>query len=63
MNSILKFLRNYRIKTKYPIIDKSISNHLEIIENWLRSYRPQELFNSDENVLELFTKNRFMGIS
>lgn len=28
-------------------VDKSISNHLEIIENWLRSYRPQELFNSD----------------
>lgn len=28
-------------------VDKTIPNYLEIIEKWLRSYHPEELFNSD----------------
>ena len=28
-------------------VDKTVPNYLEIIEKWLRSYRPEELFNPD----------------
>ena len=28
-------------------VDKTVPNYLEIIEKWLKSYRPEELFNSD----------------
>lgn len=28
-------------------VDKTVPNYLEIIEKWLRSYKPQELFNQD----------------
>ena len=28
-------------------VDKTVPNYLEIIEKWLKSYRPEELFNND----------------
>lgn len=42
-------------------VDKTVPNYLKIIEKWLRSYRPEELFNSDGTLKEFLEEFHPVG--